>query len=208
MRRIEQYRREFESALPRIERHARVVFRSTRCTHQRADQVAETIALSWHWWLRLRSRGKDPREFVSTIAVFAARAVRSGRRLCGQERSKDVFSGLARQRHGFSLEYLPQATSTSHQKLYASPTGQRENDAFEERLRDNMQTPVPEQAAFRCDFPAWLASYDPRNREIIAVLMAGERTHTVAVRFRVSDARISQLRRAFLESWRRFHGEG
>src|SRR5262249_56372109 len=92
---------------------------------------------------------------VSALDSCAARAVNSGRRVCGHERAKDVLSPVAQRRHGFAVEALPHATSTSHEHLYASPHGQERLDAFEERLRDNTQTPPDEQAAFRIDFPAW-----------------------------------------------------
>jgi hypothetical protein len=39
-------------------------------------------AISWRWVIRLTQRGKDSTEFVSAIATFATKAVRSGRRLC------------------------------------------------------------------------------------------------------------------------------
>ena len=42
------------------------------------------------------------------------------------------------------------------EELYGTASGQRHLDTFEERLQDNRQSPVPDQAAFRLDFPAWL----------------------------------------------------
>jgi hypothetical protein len=49
-------------------------------------------------------------------------------------------------------------------------------------LRDNHVTPPPDAAAFRIDFPAWLANHTDRNRRIALAMM---------------------LRR----DWARFHGE-
>jgi hypothetical protein len=57
------------------------------------------VALLWHWHLRLAQRGKDVTRFPSALASFAARAVRSGRRVYGQEKDKDVLSPLAQTRH-------------------------------------------------------------------------------------------------------------
>src|SRR5438874_727405 len=105
------YRQEFEWALPRIELHARIVFRDVACRQRQDDCIAEVIALSWSWWLRLRRRGKNPEEFVGAIATFAARAVRSGRRLCGQERAQDAMSPSAQRRHGFTVSPLPDGAS-------------------------------------------------------------------------------------------------
>jgi len=49
----------FLSIVPRIETHARIYFRSTRCPHLKADRIAETIALAFKWFRRLVKRGKD-----------------------------------------------------------------------------------------------------------------------------------------------------
>ena len=64
---IEELHAEFLLILPRIETHARVFFRHLGCPGRRADAVAEVIALSWKWYLRVVSQGKDATEFVSTL---------------------------------------------------------------------------------------------------------------------------------------------
>ncbi len=96
------------------------------------------------------------------------------------------------------------STQTSHDNLYATPHGQQRQDAFEERLRDNTLTPVPEQAAFRIDFPAWRGTRNERDRRVVDDLMAGGRTKDVSRKFEMSPGRVSQLRREFREDWRRF----
>src|SRR4051812_32244199 len=123
--------------LPRIELHARISFRSVKCPDKQQDYVQEACSLAWKWFVRLTQRGKDPTGFVSVIANYAVRAVKSGRRVCGQEKAKDAMSPLAQQRHGFTVESLPPSTSRSHEQLYSTPHGQRLMDAVEERLRDN-----------------------------------------------------------------------
>src|SRR5262249_52462262 len=75
---------------------------------------------------------------------------------------------------------------------------------LEEALQDNTRSPVPDQVAFRHDFPAWLAGLGERDRRVITDLMLGERTLDVAERYGLSPARISQLRREFMQGWRRF----
>ena len=65
--------------------------------------------------------------------------------------------------------------------------------------------PVPDQAAFRCDFPAWLATHSLRNRRIAEALAVGHSTSEVARRFRVSAGRVSQLRGELRASWLEFH---
>src|SRR5262245_756763 len=78
--------------LPRIEAHGRVVFRNVRCPHRREEFISEMVALVWLWCVRLHRKGKDPLQFPSALATFAARQVRSGRRLTGIEKPKDVLS--------------------------------------------------------------------------------------------------------------------
>ena len=73
----------FLQLLPKVETHGRIFFRNLRCPHRRDDAVAEMIALSWLWFLRLARRGRDAGEFVGMLARFAGRAVKSGRRLAG-----------------------------------------------------------------------------------------------------------------------------
>src|SRR5262249_4397288 len=159
----------------RVEAHGRVYFRHVRCPDRKEELLAELRGLAWKWYVRLVRRGKDVLAFVSALATYAARAVNSGRRVCGHERKKDVLSPLAQRLQGFAVEALPQATTASHELLYGSPHGQERLDAFEERLRDNTQTPPDEQAAFRIDFPAWRRTRSERDRRVLDALMRGER---------------------------------
>ena len=122
----------FLALLPRIERHGRVYFRHLKCPHRRADAVAEMVAVAWRWHLRLARRGKDVTRFPSALAAYAARAVRGGRRVCGQEKGKDALSPLAQRRHGFVVSSIPDGS-----KLDAN--------VFSDALIDNTVTPVDEQ---------------------------------------------------------------
>jgi hypothetical protein len=130
---------------------------------------------------------------VSALAGYAVRAVRSGRRLCGQERARDVLSPLAQQRHDFVVARLPDFTPG--------------DNSLAEALRDSTQSPPDLQAAFRIDFPRWLARLGPRRRSIAMALAMGHRTRDLAARYAVSAGRISQMRRELHADWRRFHGE-
>src|SRR5215510_3555880 len=197
----------FLTLLPRILLHGEVVFRHTKCPHQKEEFLCEMLALTWKWLLRLRELGKNPLEFPGVLADFAARAVKAGRRLCGKHKGKDVLNPLAQRRHDFVVERLPVSTRRSHEDRYANPHGQQAQDSFEERLRDNTQTPVPEQVVFRLDFPLWVGSRSERDRRIIDDLLLGERTLDVANKHGLSPGRISQLRREFMTSWARFCSE-
>jgi hypothetical protein len=184
----------FLSILPRIETHAAVVFRHVRCPHRLADCVQETISLAWKWFVRLANKGKDARQFPSTLATYAARAVKSGRRVCGQEKAKDVLSPLAQTRRGFTVASLPRESTLS-----ANP--------LSEALADNTRSPVPEQVHFRIDFPRWLTQLGDRKRRIAEDMALGHRTQDLAEMHKVTAARISQLRGEFHQDWLRYTGE-
>ena len=175
--------------LPRIKAHAKIYFRDIRCAANRADQVAETVALAWKWFVRLDKRGKDAAGFVTTFATFAARAVRCGRRVAGVSRARDAMDRHTQKRHDFVVEKLPEFSTLT------------------EALADNTVTPPPDAAAFRVDFPRWLGLLGDRDRRLASELMIGERTSVAAQRFGMSKARVSQVRRELCEDWARFHGE-
>ena len=182
------------SVLPKVLSHGRVYFRHLRSAELKEEYVAEMVALTWKWHLRLAERGKDSTRFPTALATFAARAVRCGRRLAGMDRSKDVLSPLAQQRQGFAVGKLPDCST-----LDGSP--------LDEALHDNTRTPPDEQCAFRIDFPAWRLTRAERDRRLLDDLMLGGRTLDVAGKYGLSPGRVSQLRREFLLDWRRYVSE-
>jgi hypothetical protein len=179
------------SVLPKVVAHGRVYFRHLRSAELKEEYLAEMVALTWRWHLRLAQRGKDAARFPTALATFAARAVRSGRRLAGMERTKDVLSPLAQQRKGFAVCKLPDCST-----LDGSP--------LDEALHDNTQTPPDQQAMFRIDFPRWRASRNERDRLVLDDLMLGERTLDVAGKYGLSPGRVSQLRRELHDDWEHF----
>ncbi len=188
---IKHIQSDFLTALPRITRHARCYFRHVACRDRKADLISEVIGLCWRWWVRLVEVGKNPTTFVSTLASFAAKAVRSGRRVCGQERAKDALSTVAQQRHAFSVSSLPQISTLNPNPLA-------------EALTDNTHSPVPDQVHFRIDFPAWTRTRCRRDSRLIHDMTTGERTSTLAHRYGLSQSRVSQLRREFHADWQWF----
>jgi hypothetical protein len=197
----------FLDLLPNLQTHARIYFRGIQCPDKKADKINETVALAWKWFLRLQEKGKDVSQFSMVFTYLAAKAVKAGRRICGQEKTKDVLSPKAQQRYSFVVEPLPTRNSLPHELLYGEPRGQRKQDAYEERLQDNMITPIPDQVQFRIDFPAWMATLTPRERRLIRAMAQNERTLDLSKQFDLSPARISQLRQEFQRGWSRFIGE-
>lgn len=187
-------REHFLAILPRIQRQARIYFRHVRCYQSRDEKIAETVAVCWRWFLRLAERGKDANQFVSALATLAARAVNSGRRLCGQEKASDVLSPHAQRRGQFTVCPLPEADRLP-------------DSIFEDALHDNTRTPPSEAAAFRIDFSRWLRFWSRRDRRLIHDLMLGEGTLAVARKHQLTAGRVSQLRRQFHLHWLIYCGD-
>jgi hypothetical protein len=183
----------FLAHLPRFEAHARFAFRRVGCPHVRADRVAEMLALAWKHFAALARRGKRPERFVTTLALRCSQAVKAGRKLVGCEGGKDVLSPVAHVRHGFAVVRLP-----DHDRaLDRHPLP----DELAEALTDNTKSAVPEQVAFRVDFPRWRVSLRRRDRRVLDALARGERPTDVAHRFGLSKGRVSQLRADFEWGW-------
>src|SRR5262249_45955316 len=100
----------FLTILPRIELHGRCFFRHKK-GEKRDEAVAEMVALAWKSFVNCARNGKDATTFPMALARFAAQAVHNGRRLCGQEKIKDVLSPRAQQEHNFTVVSLPEGSS-------------------------------------------------------------------------------------------------
>jgi hypothetical protein len=181
----------FLAMVPRIVAHGQVCFRHLRCPLQKEDAIAEMLAITWLWHIRLTQRGKDATQFVTALASYAAKSVHSGQRLTGMERIRDLLSPRAQRLHGYIVGKLPDPSALGTTLLT-------------EALHDNAQTPIPDQVAFRHDFPLWRLTRTERDRRIIDGLMVGERPLAISRKHGISPGRISQLRREFHEDWSRF----
>jgi DNA-directed RNA polymerase specialized sigma24 family protein len=182
-----------ERIQPAVEKHARFAFRRLD-RGARDEMVAECVAVAWAAFVRLVKRGKNPADFASLIATYAARHVKSGRYVDGIESSKDVLSPRARQMHGIRVEHLSRRNAV-------------EGSEWQEAVRDNGRAAPPDAAAFRIDFPRWLGMLGERNRRLVEDLLVGFRTNEAADKFGISAGRIAQLRSHFFRSWQCFHGE-
>jgi hypothetical protein len=123
----------FLTILPRIELHGRVYFRHKK-PEKRDEAIAEMVALAWKSFINCVRNGKNPLEFPMALARRAAQAVHNGRRLCGQEKIKDVLAPRTQRRHNFTVVSLPEGSSLN-------------GNVFDDALIDNTQTPVPDQVS-------------------------------------------------------------
>ena len=177
----------FLQFLPAIERYAGRAFTTLR-EQEREEAVAEVVANAFAAFQRLARRGKLDVAYPGALARFAVAQVRAGRRVGNKPNVRDVFSFLVQRRNGFRVE--------SWQLV--------KTDFWLAAVTDNTVTEVPDQVAFRIDFPAWLAGLKRRDRELIEFLSLGHGTSDAAQRFRLTAARISQLRARLKASWQAF----
>jgi hypothetical protein len=105
------------------------------------------------------------------------------------------------------LTHLDWKRRRAHVEPFERRLPQDAIDVFEERLKDNTVSPVPDQAAFRIDYPAWLSQLGPPNCDIAEDMALDLGTFELAAKHKISAGRISQLRRELHQDWRRFHGE-
>lgn len=180
---------DFLKMLPLIERHARLAFRHLDAEASE-DATSEVVASAMCMYRRLHERNELQRAFASALARFAIGQYLNGRRCGTSQNSRDVCSPIARQKAGYEIRSL------------GAPGEQV--GAWLECLIDNRVTSIPEQVAFRMDYPRWLDSQQPRDRRIAERLSLGYSTSEVAEEFKVSAGRISQLRKQLADSWYEF----
>jgi len=183
----------FLAMLPKIRQYAAAAF--AHCGPEaRQEAVQEVLANCWAAYVRLVARGKGDLAYPTVLARFGVAQYRDGRRVGNRRRAKDVLSEYAQQQRRFVVERLD--------------CFDRQAEVWKEALVADHRTPPPDQAAFRCDFPAWLGRLPRRQRRIAASLALGNTTGEVAQQFHLSAGRVSQLRRELAENWQRFVGTG
>jgi hypothetical protein len=185
----------FLAVLPIVQTHAQIQFRRLPAD-RREEAIQETIAAACMSYQIAVAQGKQDVIRPGPLADFAVRHVRTGRHVGGkQDAAKDVMSPVAHQRHGVQV-----------QSYHAHRSGDG-TDGWRQLAIEDRKASIPDLAAFRIDFAQWLKSLTRRDRRIIAAFVSGERTMTVAERFGISEARVSQLRRKYEWEWQVFQGE-
>ena len=182
---------DFLEMLPHIERHARMAFRD-RKGEARDEAVQETVCNACVVYARLAKQGRAGAATWSSLAKYAIRQVRDGRRVGGSLNIKDVTSDHCQLRKQVKVQPLCR---------WDEP-----NQEWQEMLVEDKTCTPAELAASRIDFPAFLAALQPKKRRIAETLATGESTQRVAKLFGITPGRISQLRQELLAAWQSFHG--
>jgi hypothetical protein len=188
---IKTRKERFLELLPQIQQMARWAFR--RCPREeREEAMAEVIAHAWIGFQSLMDRGLEHLVCATPLAKFAIKRVRAGRCVGCSRNVNDVCSRYAQRERGFHVERLDDYD--------------KRRDRWREILVEDRHAGPAETAAARIDFLEWLASLSVRMRGIAETLAAGETTGWVARRFRLSNGRISQMRRELRQGWDDYHG--
>jgi hypothetical protein len=183
----------FVEMLPRIRRQASVAFRQLRPDHK-DELIQEVVANAYCAFVRLVDRGKADVAYATPLAKFAIWQVTAGRQVGTKPNLRDVLSPQAHAAGEITVERLDEFDHEQGELRAAL-------------IEDRRATPA-DTAAARIDVAAWLRSLSLRSRRIAMTLAMGESTGDVARQFKVSPARISQLREELKTSWERFHERG
>jgi hypothetical protein len=178
----------FESIFPAIKRQVAFAFRRVRRS-LREDLVAEAVARAYMAFARLIERGLTALVYPAALVRFAVRQVWDGRRIGCRRSAKDVMSESAQARRGFVVEQLE----------HRSP-----RQPWEEQLLVDKRATPAELVACKLDFAAWLERLSKVKRALALRLAAGDTAREAAMQFRLSEGRISQLRRELLADWNAF----
>lgn len=179
----------FVAMLPGIWRYVRSAFRNLRGDH-REEAMQCAVVIAFLLFVRLARQGRVHLAFPTALARFAIARVRDGRHVGSPLNVQDVMSAYARQRKAITVDSI-----------------EKFDDTWRETVLEDHQTPVPDQAAFRIDFPDWLSQLNERDRCVAVALADGETTAEVARQLTITAGRVSQLRRKLESSWVSFHGE-
>jgi hypothetical protein len=181
----------FLELLPAIREQAEYAFRRVPVDAQE-ELVQETIATAYVLFVSLCRRGRSALAYPTPLAKYAIRHVREGRRIGLRCNRRDITSPCTCAAKRTTIERLDRFN--------------RHGEWREVLVEDRTAGPA-EIAMTRLDFASWLSTLSNRDRQLAEKLVLGETTGRVARTFRISAARVSQLRRELCANWHRFVGE-
>ena len=182
----------FEAMLPIIETHARIAFRRLDA-ETREEAVQETACNACQAYARLVELGKTDVAFPSALARFGVSQTRAGRKVGGKLNVRDVSSDYCQKAKHILVERLDRFDF--------------EDEAWAEILVEDKHAGPAETAIVRIDFSTWMQLLPRRLRKIATFLARGETTTDAAKRFRISQGRLSQIRKELFLAWHRFQGD-
>ena len=182
----------FLMILPRIQSQAWNAFQGLSFDLKQELQ-SEVVGHCWKSFIRLFELGRHEDVSPMSLARFAIRVVRSGRRMGASLNINDVSSNYCQRRLG--IRTTPFCMIDQNGEKWA------ESLIADERAR-------PDQLVMaRIDFSEWLQTLKPLHRKVAEHLSLGESTHSTAMIFNLTPGRISQIRRLLEQSWLSFQTE-
>jgi hypothetical protein len=187
----EQSRARFVELLPRLQDQIEFRFRRLK-PELREELSAEATALAFDMFVRLVGRKQADRASASSLAMFACRQVAAGRRCGCSLNVRDITSPYCQKRKG-----------VRQQPFHFRCEGKNH---WEELVVEDRHASPADVAIVRIDFRDWLATLSRKKRRIAETLAGGDSTSEVAGKYRMTAARISQIRRELLDAWHAFQG--
>ena len=185
------WHQKFLSMVPTIVRHAKFSFRRLR-SEARSEAVQEVVANCCRAYVRLVELGKTSLAYANVLARYGVKQVKDHRKVGGRLNVHDVLGKYCQSRNHVVVERLDRRDKD-------------ENGWYQILVEDKTAGPA-DIVCTKLDVEAWLHQLPRRNRRIAEFLALGHRTDDTARKFKVSNGRISQLRRELGESWNKFSG--
>ena len=182
----------FLTMLPKIVNHARIAFRYLR-PEARGEAVQEVVCNALKAFHRLVQLKKVSLAYPSVLARFGVKQVKDHRKVGGHLNINDVMSGYCQVNKGVRVARIDQYDET-------------EDEWTQLVVEDKTAGPF-DIVRTKLDFDAWLHSLPCRHRRLAQFLSLGNRTSQAARKFKVSEGRVSQIRKELAESWREFVGD-
>ena len=183
----------FLSMLPSILKKVRFEFRHVPA-NVRDEKVDDALAHAFVLFTALVRRQRASLAHPTALARYAVYRVRSKRPIGSRMNSREVLCPTVQKRFGFQV-------------ISADAPGASGHPSWTEMLSAARRSTPAELAAIRIDFAAWLTQLSNRHRQIALCLASGERTSAIACHYKLSSARISQIRQELAMAWRLFQGE-
>jgi len=189
---VPNWHRPFLAMLPAIIAHAKIAFRYLR-PEARGEAVQEVVCNALKAFARLVQLKKVDLAYPSVLARFGVKQVKDHRKVGGHLNINDVMSRYCQVNKGVTIARIDQYDETQ--------------DEWTQLVVEDKNAGPAEIVRVRMDFSDWLASLPCRHRRLAQYLSLGNRTSQAARKFRVSEGRVSQLRKELAESWRKFVGD-
>ena len=187
-----RWHRQFHALLPQIVTHAKIAFRHLK-PEARAEMVQEVVCNAMQAFVRLVQLKKTSIAYAAPLAAYGCRQARGGRKVGGHLNCLDISSAYCQRLKNVVLDRLDQFD--------------QDENAWQEVLVEDRHADASQIVQTKLDMEDWLASLKRRDRRVAEFLAQGESTRAAAKKFRISDGRISQLRRELAESWNKFTGD-